>query len=110
MNENVEYDNDTSFIVLLTTIGRKTGQNHTVPLRAVKYKNRLYFSRRNTNSDWLKNALINSKVKIICNDKMYHGKAKLENNEWLMKKISKIKYNDNDRSLEHRIILEVILV
>lgn len=99
---------DTSFIVLLTTIGRKTGKNHTVPLRAVKYQNKLYFSRRNLNSDWLQNMLINSTVVIEYKNKIYHGKSKLQNDKDVMKKISEIKYKDI-RSSEERIILEVTI-
>ncbi len=101
--------NDTSFIVLLTTIGRKTGKNHSVRLRAVKYQNKLYFSRRNLNSDWLQNMLINSTVIIEYKNKTYQGKSKLQNDKELMKKISEIKYNKDARSHEKRIILEVTI-
>jgi len=99
----------TSFIVLLTTIGRKTGKKHTVALRVVNYHNKLYFSRRNSDSDWLQNMLINSTVVVKYNNKMYHGKSKLINNKQLMRKISEIKYYGDMRSQEPRIILEVTL-
>jgi Domain of unknown function (DUF385). len=44
------------FKAVLETKGRDTGKMHRVWLLAVKYEEKLYFSRRNTNSDWLKNA------------------------------------------------------
>ena len=49
-------DNETKFKAILETKGRETGKAHQVWLLAVKYNGKMYFSRRNTNSDWLKNA------------------------------------------------------
>ena len=42
----------------------ETGKAHQVWLLAVKYNGKLYFSRRNTNSDWLRNAQKNPDVRI----------------------------------------------
>ena len=52
------------FKAVLETKGRDTGKMHRVWLLAVKYEGKLYFSRRNTNSDWLKNAQKNPDVRI----------------------------------------------
>ena len=52
------------FKAILETKGRNTRKTHRVWLLAVKHEGKLYFSRRNTNSDWLKNAQKNPDVKI----------------------------------------------
>ena len=58
---------------MLTTTGRKTGKAHSVWAKAVTYNDMIYFSRRNPNSDWLKNAIVNP-------DKKYPYKLKLPYN------------------------------
>ena len=73
---------------VLSTIGRKTGKEHSVELRAVFYNNRFYFSRRNPNSDWLKNAIANTLVKVMVNGTIFSGHASLVKDEELAKKIS----------------------
>ena len=45
-------------------MGRKTGKEHSVWAKAVTYNDMIYFSRRNPNSDWLKNAIANPEVKV----------------------------------------------
>lgn len=92
---------------VLSTKGRKTGREHSVELRAVFYDGRFYFSRRNPNSDWLKNAIVNPQVSVTVNDSTFPGHASLVKDEELAKKISCIKYADR-RSEESRIVLEVI--
>ena len=57
------------FKAVLETRGRYTGNTHRVWLLAVKYEEKLYFSRRNTNSDWLKNAQNRKSSKVS----FYHG-------------------------------------
>jgi F420H(2)-dependent quinone reductase len=96
-----------TFKAVLTTKGRKSGKEHSVEIRAVFYKGRFYFSRRNPNSDWLKNALRNTDVKIEYQGKFILGTASLVNDQELCKKISQMKYADK-RSEEIRIVLEVI--
>ena len=95
-----------TFKAVLVTIGRKSGKEHSVEARAVFYNGKFYFSRRNPNSDWLKNALHNPNVKIMYQGKLIAGAALLLNDQELCKKISQIKYADN-RSEEARIVLEV---
>jgi len=92
----------------LITNGRNTGKAHTVELRAVFYNNMIYFSRRNPNSDWLKNSLANPQVKVEFNGKSYSGIASLVTDENLAKKISQLKYSDR-RSEESRVVLQVML-
>lgn len=96
-----------TFKAILSTTGRKSGKEHSVEIRAVFYKGKFYFSRRNPNSDWLKNALYNPNVKIEYQGKCILGKASLVNDQELCKKISQMKYTDK-RSEELRIVLQVI--
>ena len=98
--------NNQAFKAILTTRGRKTGKAHSVMLRAVMYNDRFYFSRRNPNGDWLKNALANPQVKVEFDGTSYEGMAKLVLDESLSKKVSQLKYSD-ERSKESRIVLEV---
>ena len=41
------------FRPILITKGRKTGNRHSVWLRAVKYNEKIYFSRHRPDGDWL---------------------------------------------------------
>ena len=67
-----------------------------------------YFSRRNSHSDWLKNALSTPQVKIQYNNTIFFGIASLVEDEGLARKISQLKYSDK-RAHEPRIVLEVRL-
>lgn len=96
------------FKATLTTKGRKTGNLHAVELRAVHYNKKVYFSRRNSNSDWLRNAIANPDVTVEYNNESHVGKALIITDEDLTKKISQLKYSDK-RSEEARIVLEVRL-
>ncbi len=97
------------FRPVLTTKGRKTGKRHSVMLRAVNYKGKIYFSRHKPDGDWFKNALINSEVKIEYNNSVFSGNAKLVIDEELSKKISQLKYPGEERSNEKRVTIEVTL-
>jgi len=67
----------------------------------------LYFSRRNTNSDWLKNAQKNPDVKIEFDGQSFAGRASLVSDNSLCEKISQLKYDDEKRANEPRVVLEV---
>ncbi len=95
-----------TFKAVLVTTGRKSGKEHAVEIRAVFYNDKFYFSRRNPDSDWLKNALANKNVKIEYLGNMILGTASLVNDLELCKKISQMKYSDK-RSEESRVVLEV---
>lgn len=97
-----------AFKAILITKGRKTSKRHAVELRAVFYHNKIYFSRRNPHSDWLKNAIANPDVKIDIDGKTLSGTARLVTDKSLAKKISELKYSDK-RSEESRAVLEVTL-
>ena len=99
---------ETTFNAILITKGRKTGKDHAVELKAVFYDNKFYFSRRDPQSDWLKNSLANPEVKIQYNDRTFSGVASLITDENLAKKISRLKYSDK-RAEEGRIVLQVKL-
>ncbi len=106
--------NRRSFIAYLITYGRVTGKEHRVPLRLVYYNGRLYASRRNKDSDWVKNVMHNSTVKVeipvaYSDDEclVIHGKARvIDNDPVLSDIISTLKYND-ERSKESRVIVEI---
>ena len=96
-----------TFKAILETRGRKTEKTHRVELLVVRYNEKLYFSRRNANSDWLKNAIENPDVRVDINGQNFVGKASLVEDDSLCKKISQLKYRDEKRANEHRIVLEV---
>ena len=107
--ETLAVKNNLTFKAILTTVGRKTGKEHSVWAKAVTYNNMIYFSRRNSNSDWLKNAIANPLVKVEFNGEKFSGSAKLVDDDNLARKISSLKYTDKARQEESRIILEVSL-
>ena len=107
--EILSITNNLTFKALLTTMGRKTGKEHSVWAKAVTYINMIYFSRRNSNSDWLKNAIANPLVKVEFNGEKFSGSAKLVDDSDLARKISSLKYTDKARQEESRIVLEVSL-
>ena len=90
-------------------MGRKTGNEHSVWAKAVTYNDMIYFSRRNPNSDWLKNAIADPNVKVEFDGKQFSGTARLVKNEELARKISSIKYTEKNKQEEPRIVLEVKL-
>ena len=102
--------NNLTFKAILKTKGRKSGREHTVWAKAVTYNNMVYFSRRNPNSDWLKNAIANPQVKVKFDGKEFSGIARLVEEEELEKKISSLKYTDENRQKESRVVLEVKLI
>ena len=95
-----------TFKAILVTTGRKTGKEHAVEIRAVFYQGKFYFSRRNPDSDWLKNALKNPNVKVQYQGETIFGMASPVEDQELCKKISQMKYSDK-RSEEARIVLQV---
>jgi F420H(2)-dependent quinone reductase len=95
-----------AFYAILVTTGRKSGKEHSVELKAVFYNNKFYFSRRNPDSDWLKNAITNPFVKVRHGDEIFQGKALLVTDEELIRKISHLKYSGK-RAEESRIVLEI---
>ena len=101
--------NNLTFKAILTTVGRNTGKEHSVWAKAVTYNDMIYFSRRNPNSDWLKNAIANPEVKVEFDGEKFSGIARLVKDEELARKISSLKYTDKARQDESRIVLEVSL-
>ena len=69
----------------------------------------IYFSRRNPNSDWLKNAIAHPQVKVEFDGNEFSGLARLVEEEELAQKISNLKYTEESRQKEARIVLEVKL-
>ena len=96
-----------AFKAFLETKGRKTGKIHKVELLVVQYNNKFYFSRRNPNGDWLKNAIGDPNVTVSFYGQTFAGKAKLVTDISLNKKICQLKYEDEKRASEERIVLEV---
>ena len=97
------------FRPILTTLGRRTGKQHSVMLLAVNYKEKIYFSRHKPDGDWFKNALKNPKVKIEYNNSIFSGNAKLVTDDKLSKKISQLKYPGEEKAEESRVTIEVTL-
>jgi len=102
--------NNLTFKALLKTKGRKTGKEHTVWAKAVTYNDMIYFSRRNPNSDWLKNAMAHPQVKVEFDGRRFSGLARLVEEEDLAQKISSLKYTEENRQKEARIVLEIKLI
>jgi len=95
-----------TFRAILVTTGRKSGREHSVEIRAVFYGGKFYFSRRDPNSDWLKNSLCNPNVSIEYQGRRISGFAEIVKEQELCKRISQMKYSDK-RSEEARIVLQV---
>ena len=102
--------NNLTFKAILKTKGRKTGKEHLVWAKAVTYNNMIYFSRRNPNSDWLKNAIAHPQVKVEFDGRRFSGIARLVEEEDLSQKISSLKYTEKSRQKEARVVLEIKLI
>jgi len=97
------------FRPILITKGRKTGQEHKVMLRAVNHNGKIYFSRHRPDGDWFQNALVNPLVKILYNEIILTGNAKLVTDQELNEKISILKYPGEARAKEKRVAIEITL-
>ncbi len=97
------------FRPILITKGRKTGKEHEVMLRAIKYKDKIYFSRHKPDGDWFQNAMVNPQIKIKYNGEIFVGNAKVITDDKLNEKISQLKYPGEKRSKEKRIAIEITL-
>ncbi len=95
-----------SFIANLTTVGRKTGKEHTIPLRLILYNGRFYASRRNAEGDWLKNVLKNPHVVVEVYGRKIRCGATIVKDAELSRKISSLKYAD-ERAATNRMIVEI---
>ncbi len=102
-------EDGSSFIAYLVTIGRVSKREHKVPLRLVYYNGRLYASRRNMNSDWLKNIIHNPNVRVKIGDTIINGNARIVNDPNLCSIISRLKYSD-ERGNESRVVVEIEIV
>ena len=98
-----------SVIGYLTTKGRVTGRPHTVPMRLVYHRGKVYASRRDAQSDWCRNLLKNPNVTVEIQGRQFTGTAGLVTDEALCRQISELKYRDQ-RALEKRIVIEITLV
>jgi len=94
---------------ILITTGRISGKEHSVELRGVKFREKIYFSRHKPDSDWFKNAIKNQKVIILYQNSKHSGIAKVVTDEVLNQKISGLKYPGEERANENRVSLEITL-
>lgn len=99
----------TAFRAVLVTRGRRTGNEHAVPLRAVSHSGRLYFSRHLPDGDWYLNAAANPDVAVIRGEQRVRGAARIVSDEGLLRIISELKYPGQDRARERRVAVEVSL-
>ena len=97
------------FRPILITKGRKTGNLHSVMLRAVNHNGKIYFSRHKPDGDWFQNAIANPQVKIQYKNGEFAGKASLVTDEQLNQKISQLKYPGEKRADEKRVAIEITL-
>ena len=97
------------FRATLITKGRVTEKPHSVILRGVKYHDKIYFSRHKPDSDWFKNVIKNSEVRIKYQEFLYTGIAKKVIDEKLNQKISQLKYPGEKRANEKRVAIEITL-
>lgn len=98
-----------SVIGYLTTTGRVTGRLHTVSLRLVYHRGKVYASRRDAQSDWCRNLLKNPNVTVEIQGQQFRGTAQLVTDEALCREISRLKYGDQ-RRLEKRTVIEISLI
>ena len=96
----MENMNGQTFRAELVTKGRKSGNEHSVWLKAVMYNDKIYFSRHNPDSDWFKNAIINSDVTVSFENNNFEGIARIVEDEKLAEKISELKYPNEERAKE----------
>ena len=101
--------NGQTFKAEFITKGRITGKKHSVWLKAVMLNDKLYFSRHRPDSDWFKNAIANSDVRVQYDNQGMKGNASVVIEESLAKKISQLKYPGEQRADEKRVVLEVTL-
>jgi hypothetical protein len=97
------------FRPILITKGRKTGKEHSVMLRAVKYNDKIYFSRHKPDGDWFQNVIVNPEIKIEYNGIIFVGSAKIVTDDILNEKISQLKYPGEKRAKEKRVAIEITL-
>ena len=97
------------FRPILITKGRKTGKEHSVMLRAVKYNDKIYFSRHKPDGDWFQNVVANPEIKIEYKGIVFVGSAKIVTDDILNEKISQLKYPGEERAKEKRIAIEITL-
>ena len=97
------------FRIVLVTRGRRTGNEHAVPLRAVSHSGKLYFSRHLPDGDWYLNAAANPDVVVIRGKQSARGVAHIVSDEGLLRIISELKYPGQKRATERRVAIEVSL-
>lgn len=98
-----------SFIAYLITRGRKSGKEHRVPLRLVRYNGRIYASRRNMESDWMKNILHDARVAVEIDGIRFEGTARIVTDEHLCRTISSLKYRDARADIG-RVVVEIEMI
>lgn len=94
--------------IQLTTIGRRSGDTHTVTLRGVPYRGSYYFSRHRPDSDWFLNALVWPVVTVTYNQQHTQGLAFRVRDIDLERRISHLKYPGQKRAEDRRVTLRVI--
>lgn len=101
--------NESTFIAILTTRGRVTRKEHSKTLKAVKYNDKIYFSRHRPDSDWFKNIMVYPDVTVQINEKKQKGFATVIQNQDLSQKISELKYPGQTKAKEKRVTVEIKL-
>jgi len=73
------------------------------------YNDKIYFSRHKPDGDWFQNALKNPDVLIKFDNSTLKGKTVLVKDQLLSRKISEMKYPNEERAKESRVVLETTL-
>ena len=79
-------------LIYLTTIGRKTGKEHTVEIWFAHDDGRVYLSHEGDYTDWMKNIVKNRNVKFRIGRTRYAGKARIIADAGRMKKAKRVLY------------------
>lgn len=98
-----------AFKARLTTCGRVSGEEHRVWLRAVIDGGKIFFSRHRPDSDWFKNAMRDSRVKVEIDGVAYEGVASPVHDEAVARRVSELKYPGEERAREKRVAIAVTL-
>ena len=65
-------------VLLLTTTGRKSGQKRVTPLQYEELDGKIYLgSARGTNSDWIRNILVDNQVQVRIKNRKLTGTAEV---------------------------------
>ena len=102
-------ESPSTFITEVSTYSRNSNRKKTIKLKVVYLDGKIYITRRNKNSDWYKNLLFKDQVEVNLDGRIFNGIASELIDEYEIKKISEIKYQ-NEKKLEKRYGFKITIV